>query len=89
MMMDIILAQETFIKFTSEIPDATLVDDMKTALKSYITKKIEKVEEISEKKITFNEDIDKFIAEKCEYELYIISPWGKDIDSVKMKFSEI
>lgn len=87
--MNIILAQETFIKFTSEIPDATLVDDMKTALKSYITKKIEKVEEISEKKITFNEDIDKFIAEKCEYELYIISPWGKDIDSVKMKFSEI
>ncbi|MGD1804523.1 hypothetical protein ACP6PL_03640 [Dapis sp. BLCC M126] len=89
MMMDIILAQETFIKFTSEIPDATLINNMKTALKSYITKKIEKVEEISEKKITFNEDIDKFIAENCEYESYIISPWGKDIDSVKMKFSEI
>lgn len=88
-MMDIILAQETFIKFTSEIPDATLINNMKTALKSYITKKIEKVEEISEKKITFNEDIDKFIAENCEYESYIISPWGKDIDSVKMKFSEI
>ncbi|MEM1170150.1 MAG: hypothetical protein AAGJ08_13995 [Cyanobacteria bacterium P01_H01_bin.35] len=36
-----------------------------------------------------DEDIDKFIAENCEYESYIISPWGKDIDSVKMKFSEI
>jgi len=35
-----------------------------------------------------DEDIDKFI-EDCECESYIISPWGKDIDSVKMKFSEI
>ena len=35
-----------------------------------------------------DKDIDKFI-ENCEFESCIISPWGKDIDSVKMKFSEI
>ncbi len=35
-----------------------------------------------------DEDIDKFIGD-CECESYIISPWGIDIDSVKMKFSQI
>ncbi|NER04617.1 MAG: hypothetical protein F6K17_19385 [Okeania sp. SIO3C4] len=36
-----------------------------------------------------DEDIDKFITENCEYESYIISPWGIDIDSIKMKFSQV
>ncbi len=35
-----------------------------------------------------DEGIDKFIGD-CECESYIISPWGTDIDSLKMKFSQI
>ncbi|MGD1713384.1 hypothetical protein [Dapis sp. BLCC M172] len=35
-----------------------------------------------------DEDIDKFIGD-CECESYIISPWGTDIDSLKIKFSQI
>ncbi|MGD1699380.1 hypothetical protein [Dapis sp. BLCC M229] len=50
-------------------------------------------EKISEEDINrleeyLDEDIDKFIGD-CECESYIISPWGIDIDSVKMKFSQI
>lgn len=86
--INFISSQETFINLTWEIPDTNLVNSAKKMLKNYITQKVEQVEESYEINLFLKENIDEFI-ENCECESYIISPWGIDIDSLKMKFSQI